>query len=263
MARAAAARVGLKREHIGSARTCCERLALAAVAEVRRQRPQDRSRILCYHSTGTSSWGVNDLSPQRFARQIAWARREGWTFVDPTDIVSGSAGPRSLAITFDDGLASVTNVAPLLAEHGIPWTMFVVTDWMDLAQIDRRFLTWDEVGELAASGVTIGSHSVTHPNFARLPAETAVEELRRSKELLSARLGITTHEFAIPLGQSGNWTDELQQQAQTAGYRLVYAQAERARTQGTVPRTFITKWDNAWIFGAALRGTFDGWEEWV
>jgi len=29
-----------------------------------------------------------------------------------------------------------------------------------------------------------------------------------------------------------------------------------------VPRTFVTSWDNDRIFRAALRGSFDRWEEW-
>jgi peptidoglycan/xylan/chitin deacetylase (PgdA/CDA1 family) len=255
--------VGITRARVASVRAGCERHALAAVAALRRQPSAERSRILCYHSTGTPSWSVNDLSPKRFARQIEWARREGWSFADPIKVAAGETDARTLAITFDDGLASVTNVAPLLEDNGIPWTLFVVTDWMDDAATDDRFLSWDQVGELAASGVSIASHSVTHPNFARIGSTEAEEELGRSRELLATRLGIETDEFAVPLGQSSHWSEGLQSAATSAGYRLVYAQAEDTRTMGTVPRTFITKWDNAWIFGAALRGTFDGWEEWA
>jgi peptidoglycan/xylan/chitin deacetylase (PgdA/CDA1 family) len=252
------------RARSASVRAGCERYALAAAAAVRRQPPEDRSRILCYHATGTPSWGLNDLSPKRFARQIEWARREGWSFVDARDISAGTAYGRALAITFDDGLASVDQVTPLLADQGIPCTLFVVTDWMDrAAHGDERFLGWDRVGELAASGVTIASHSLSHPNFPHVSDDHAVEELARSRELLSERLGICTDEFAIPLGQSANWTEQLQRQAAAAGYEHVYAQAETTRTPGTVPRTFITKWDSAWIFGSALSGTFDEWEEWV
>jgi hypothetical protein len=251
------------RARVVSVRAGCERYALAAAAAVRRQRPQDRSRILCYHATGTPSWGINDISPQRFARQIEYARREGWTFADARAIAVGNGDSKTLALTFDDGLASVGSVAPLLADNGIPWTLFVVTDWMDRGQRgDERFLSWDQVGELAASGVTIASHSVSHPNFPQIDKGRAVEELVLSRELMSDRLGLTIDEFAIPLGQSRNWSEQLQREAVDAGYEHVYAQAESTRTTGTVPRTFITKWDNAFIFGSALRGTFDEWEEW-
>jgi peptidoglycan/xylan/chitin deacetylase (PgdA/CDA1 family) len=252
------------RARFASVRVGCERYALAAAAAVRKQRPEDRSRILCYHATGTPSWGVNDVAPKRFARQIEWARREGWTFADARAIAAGNGHARALAVTFDDGLASVQQVAPLLADQGIPWTLFVVTDWMDRGQRgDERFLSWDEVGDLAESGVTIASHSVSHPNFPLVETDRAVEELGRSRELLSARLGVATDEFAIPLGQSANWNERLQREAIALGYEHVYAQAETTRTVGTVPRTFVTKWDSAWIFGSALHGTFDGWEEWV
>jgi hypothetical protein len=35
------------------------------------------------------------------------------------------------------------------------------------------------------------------------------------------------------------------------------------RPPGTVPRTFITRFDNDRLFRAALGGAFDRWEEWM
>lgn len=255
-------KAGITRSRVAALRMRCERYALGYLGE--RQPP--RSRILCYHSVGTPAWGVNDVSPARFRLHLETALKAGYRFV-PADLIAAEAGdePR-LAITFDDGLRSVAvNAAPILKELGIPWSLFVVTDWADGNHPfePEAMLGWDEIEALAAAGVTIGSHSVTHPNFARLDEARVEQELYESRLTMASRIGITPAAFAIPLGQSNNWTSFADQAARRAGYLHVYAQSEALRHPNTVPRTFVTRFDDGRIFRAALAGAFDRWEEWV
>jgi peptidoglycan/xylan/chitin deacetylase (PgdA/CDA1 family) len=240
----------------------CERYALGYFGE----KLPGRSRILCFHSVGTPEWGVNDVSPDRFRQHLETALKAGYRFV-PADLIAAEAGdePR-LAITFDDGLKSVaTNAAPILKEMGIPWSLFVVTDWADgNHQFDPdSMLTWAEIDGLAAGGATIGSHSVTHPNFGRISEGEVEQELYESRLTVASRIGITPASFAIPLGQSKNWTAFADKAARRAGYLTVYAQSEALRHPSTVPRTFITRFDDVRIFKGALAGSFDRWEEWL
>ena len=61
------------------------------------------------------AWGVNDVSPAQFRRQIELALREGYRFVAASEIGRTGGSPRDLAITFDDGLKStLTIAAPIL-----------------------------------------------------------------------------------------------------------------------------------------------------
>jgi peptidoglycan/xylan/chitin deacetylase (PgdA/CDA1 family) len=225
-----------------------------------------RGRILCYHSVGTPSWGVNDVSPARLRRHLELALEAGYRFVPPEQIARTGGRPHELAITFDDGLASVaTNAAPILAEYGIPWMLFVVTDW---AAGRHRFaegvmLGWREIERLAGQGVAIGSHSVSHPNFATLPPDAIEEELGASRRALAARLGSAPTAFAIPIGRSRDWTPVAAAVARAVGYETIYAESEDRRPAGTVPRTFITRFDGDRGFRAALGGAFDRWEEWM
>jgi peptidoglycan/xylan/chitin deacetylase (PgdA/CDA1 family) len=256
-------RCGLRRASLASLRMFGERNLLALCAPKAAMRP----RILCYHSVGTPEWGVNDVSPPQFRRHIEIALRSGRRFV-PADQIARSGGqPGDLAITFDDGLATVaTNAAPILAEYGIPWTLFVVADWAEGRHPfgDGIVLGWRELENLAQTpGVTLGSHSVTHPRFSLLSRVQAARELGESRRILRERLGLPFDTFAIPLGQSGDWTQECGRQARAAGYEVVYAQAEDTRTPGTVPRTFVSRFDRDRIFAAAIGGAFDRWEEWV
>jgi peptidoglycan/xylan/chitin deacetylase (PgdA/CDA1 family) len=256
-------RAGLSRGTVASVRMCAER---NVIARTRRDSDSHRGRILCYHSVGTPEWGLNDVSPARFALQIDLALDEGFRFVPAERIARGEGLAKELAITFDDGLTSVKNAVPVLSSYRIPFTLFVVSQWADgrnSSFAPELFLGWQDIEAMCAQGATVGSHSVTHPNFGRLGPQAAQDELAVSRETIASRLGMVPTSFAIPFGQSHDWTAETAAQARTAGYETVYAQAEDSRPAGTVPRTFITRWDTAPVFRAALAGKFASWEEWV
>lgn len=257
-----ARRLGIRRGNVASARMRIERTRLSSSST-----SDNRARILAYHSVGTPSWGVNDVTPVRFERQLRLAIELGHNFVPASLIASGEGQPGDLSVTFDDGMTTVAqNAAPILAGLGIPWTIFTVSEWLDG---NHEFepglmLGWDALGELSQRpGVAIGSHSMTHPRFGAISEQQAREELNGSRAKIEKRLGISVESFAIPFGQSTDWPDWCGPLASEAGYRDIYAQAEHTRPAHTVPRTFVSRFDNDRIFAAALRGAFDTWEEWV
>lgn len=262
-ARLAASRAGLLRQHVAATRMCCERYLLSAFG---RARKRWIGRILCYHSVGQEEWGVNDVTPARFRTQIELALNAGYRFVPASEIASSGGGERDLAITFDDGLKSIlTQAAPILKEYGLPWTFFPVTEWSDdPARFGKDvILGWQDIETLMAWGGQIGSHSATHPDFGKIELAQAIDELGDSRETFRRRIGISPDEFAIPLGQSGNWKPSAMKAAKDAGYKTVYAQAEETRPTDTIARTFVTKFDGDRVFKAVLAGKFDRWEEWV
>lgn len=76
----------------------------------------------------------------------------------------GDVPSRTVAITFDDAYASVFDtVFPRLQERGWPFTVFVTTDYIDRDY--DEFVTWDQLREMEAAGVTIANHSVGHPHM--------------------------------------------------------------------------------------------------
>jgi peptidoglycan/xylan/chitin deacetylase (PgdA/CDA1 family) len=171
-----------------------------------------------------------------------------------------------IAITFDDGWTSVlSNAAPILRDFNIPWSLFVVSSWSDhLPSWSREFvLPWRSIERLMADGVQIGSHSATHPDFGSIERTKIVDELHGSRDTIRQHLGIAPTAFAIPYGQSTNWSSMAGELAREAGYQFVYAQAEDTRPNGTIPRTFVTCFDGDRIFNALLRGAYDRWEEWA
>lgn len=256
----------LRRRHVAAGRMYCERHLLATTIGARPMRARSTGRILCYHSIGQAASGVNDVKPKQFRRQIELAFRSGFRFVPPAQIARTGGSPMDLAITFDDAWTSVlSEAAPILRDHDIPWLLFVVKNWSDHGSdwAKEFILPWRDIERLMAFGAKIGSHSVSHPDFGSIERTQMIDELCGSRDTILQRLGFAPTDFAIPYGQSMNWAAAASEIAHEAGYQTVYAQAEETRPSGTVPRTFVTCFDSDRIFNALLRGAYDRWEEWV
>jgi peptidoglycan/xylan/chitin deacetylase (PgdA/CDA1 family) len=65
---------------------------------------------------------------------------------------------------------------------------------------DAWFMNWQELRAMAAAGIEIGAHTLTHPILTRLSDEAADREIRRSREDLETGLGAPVHHFAYPNG---------------------------------------------------------------
>jgi peptidoglycan/xylan/chitin deacetylase (PgdA/CDA1 family) len=257
---------GLRRNHVAFARMYCERHLLALTNGGQSTRDRCTGRILCYHSIGQPTTGVNDVRPKLFCRQIELALRLGFRFVPAAQIALSGGSSKDLAITFDDGWTSVlSTAASILRDYEIPWLLFVVSCWSDHRSgwAKESILSWHDIDRLMASGVQIGSHSATHPDFGSIESTQMIDELYGSRESIRRHLGVATTSFAIPYGQSMNWPPLAGELAREAGYEAVYAQAEHTRPGGTTARTFVTRFDDQRIFKALLQGAYDHWEEWV
>ena len=177
--------------------------------------------VLTYHSVDPSGSPVS-VSPEAFARHVEWMAggraggREGGKAGRPRvvaldQLVDLDSDEDAVAITFDDGFANLaTEAAPRLAEHGLPATVFVVTDRVggDNAWEGRPapgiptlpLLDWDGLGRLAEQGITIGSHTRTHPRLSTLGAAALEDELAESAAAIERRLGAKPRWFAYPYG---------------------------------------------------------------
>lgn len=83
----------------------------------------------------------------------------------------------------------------------------------------RETMTWEEVRALAAAGMEIGSHTVTHPILSRQRPSGAEWEIRHSKEILEAQTGSPVLHFAYPNGQPRDYSSSIAAMVRAAGYR--------------------------------------------
>ncbi|TMQ25989.1 MAG: hypothetical protein E6K65_15815 [Nitrospirae bacterium] len=80
----------------------------------------------------------------------------------------------------------------------------------------------EHVREMSLGGMSIGSHTVTHPNLPRLTVEELDHELRESKALLEAVTGTSVEHLAYPGGPevtNPDFSDEVADFVRRAGYR--------------------------------------------
>ncbi|HEU4402689.1 MAG TPA: polysaccharide deacetylase family protein [Candidatus Polarisedimenticolia bacterium] len=125
------------------------------------------------------------------------------------------AGLRHCIITFDDGHASnFTEALPILLKAGFQATFFITVGWIGKAP----YMDWNQLKALAASGMEIGSHSMTHRPPATLsPAELRVE-MRDSRRMLEDRLGLPVTSASSP---TGFFNSGMIAAAREAGYRAL------------------------------------------
>lgn len=159
--------------------------------------------ILGYHRIGGGTAAELDLPTSALAAQLdELAGRDVVSLDDALDRLAADDRRPAVVLTFDDGFADFyRNGWPLLAERGLPFTVYLAGGYMggDLAwgSLRARAMGWDEVGELAASGLcTLGNHTHTHAR----PEHLTVDEVDRCTAVVEGRTGVRPRHFAYPWG---------------------------------------------------------------
>jgi peptidoglycan/xylan/chitin deacetylase (PgdA/CDA1 family) len=83
----------------------------------------------------------------------------------------------------------------------------------------RRMLTWEQVREMAAGGITFGAHTVSHPILTRVGLEEATAEIRDSKAAIERELGRPVDQFAYPNGTRADFNDAILRILRDQGFR--------------------------------------------
>jgi len=164
----------------------------------------------------------------------------------------------SAVLTFDDGFADFYSVvAPELNRRKIPATVFVITDRASgrFVQNGESFLTWDQIRELAAKGMEIGSHSCSHPRLTDLSVDEITRELGDSREALATCVGHSRIPLSYPFGQMSGGVDG---QAEALGYTCAIANDagpnSDTRNLYELSRTVIASDDDVATFAARISG---------
>lgn len=91
----------------------------------------------------------------------------------------------------------------------------------DMALRERIMLTWDEVREMASSGIHFEAHTLTHPFLPILAIEEAQREIYNSRSKIQDEIGITVKHFAIPNGTRSDFTEKLRTYCRDNGFDSV------------------------------------------
>jgi peptidoglycan/xylan/chitin deacetylase (PgdA/CDA1 family) len=167
--------------------------------------------ILTYHSIDDSGSAIS-VSPVTFARHVDWLASGRVHVTTLETLAMLDDGVDAVALTFDDGFENVARLAaPALRRHGLPATIFVVTDrvgrtnaWGDRVSQSipvLPLLDWPGLLALRDDGWSIGAHTRTHCDLTALDAMAARAEIEGSLDEIAARTGARPTAFAYPFGR--------------------------------------------------------------
>jgi peptidoglycan/xylan/chitin deacetylase (PgdA/CDA1 family) len=190
-------------------------------------------KVLMYHGVEAVNEDPHELcvTPARFSEQMTWLAEHGWRGVSMGELVAAMRAGRErglVGLTFDDGYVNVlTTAVPELQRHGFTATMFIISgllgrtnEWEDEGTPVWRLMSAGQVAEVAAAGMEIGSHTVTHPRLRGIPEERLRVEVGESRSALGELTGQTVRGFAYPYGSMDG---SARQAVRDAGYEYACA----------------------------------------
>lgn len=159
------------------------------------------------------------VPPDEFRRQLAALTAMGRESLSPEsycDRLKTNTLGRAVWLTFDDGKRdNHEHGLPALTESRHRATFFVVVE--KCLAGDPQYMTVSMLRELVAAGMSIGSHTLTHPRLARIPADQMRREVIDSRKRLEDTLGVAVTSFCYPYG---NLNGEVIGAVRDAGYDL-------------------------------------------
>jgi GT2 family glycosyltransferase/peptidoglycan/xylan/chitin deacetylase (PgdA/CDA1 family) len=193
--------------------------------------------VLAYHSLSDLSqdpilreYGIRG---EVLADQLDALSARGHEFIDLDLLLAALAGEaplpeRATLVTFDDAYADLLPTAvEVLSRRGIPGIVFAVSgqiggsnEWdRHLGAAELPLLDAEGLQALRAARMEIGSHTVSHPQLTKVPAETVEAELHGSAVEIE-QVGLPRpRAFAYPHGE---WNPSIARAAATAGYDVAF-----------------------------------------
>ena len=157
--------------------------------------------VLNYHKVDDMDISLSVL-PGDFAAQMKYLAEHDYHTITIDEFYAGLVGEGELPdnpvlITFDDGYEdNYTKAYPILKRYGFKATIFVISDFVGR----KNYMTWSELQEMAANGMSIESHTATHESLTDLTDEQLKKELVESKQRIETELNTKVNFLAYPTG---------------------------------------------------------------
>jgi len=124
-------------------------------------------------------------------------------------------------------------------------------------------LTWRELRELSADGVTIGAHTRTHPALTQLTVEAARAEIAGSRDDVTRQIGRVPFAFAYPFGDHNDTVAALVLEAGFAwAVTCLDGHNRRAVDPFRLQRINITPRTTALVLGVRLTAPGEALDRW-
>ena len=147
-----------------------------------------------------------------FREETGWLASHGYHTITLPELFSGYIPANPIVLTFDDGYQdNYDNAYKILREKGQKGTFFVISGF-----VGGGYLSNTEVKEMSNGGMDIESHTVSHPELAKLSPASLTEQLMKSKQVLEDLTGKKVDFLAYPFG---NYNDSIKNATKAAGYK--------------------------------------------
>jgi len=155
------------------------------------------------------------LSAYAFEEQMKSLFEQGYRSIGFDEVDRLDPDGRYVIITFDDGLIGNAKYAlPILKKYGFKAIFYVVAGAID----SPRYMSWIDLKELIASGMSIQSHTMSHRSLLTLSEQEIEWELNESKDCLERRLQVPVTSLSFPHGHHNQMTIRM---AYRCGYRVL------------------------------------------
>jgi hypothetical protein len=179
--------------------------------------------IIEYHYLGYSAEGVSEPE-ELFLAQMDFFQQNGFKTITDVDLAKFLAGEATLpakvfVLRIDQGAAhfqEFENMLDILEDKGFSPLVFVISGDQYSDEQWGKFANWYKNGR-----ISLGSHSITHPDFTLLSYDQAYNEAAYSKSAIQNRLaqygiGMEVISFAFPYDSVPDKTNFLK----AAGYQF-------------------------------------------
>lgn len=222
-------------------------------------------RVLMYHAISQPPENPNKIftSPERFEAHMSYLKQRNLRGVSMRELREAERmgnARRLVGLTFDDGYEDfLQNAVPVLEKFGFSATVFVVAgmlgeeNYWEFRHDPRpqlKILGVDGVREVAARGMEVGSHSMSHCKLSGLNPELLEEEVNRSRQVLGEALGEAIDGFSYPYGFIDGASAQAVRRARYAYACSVIWRVEHNAYD--LPRVNVAE-DNLLKFGVKLR----------
>jgi peptidoglycan/xylan/chitin deacetylase (PgdA/CDA1 family) len=221
-------------------------------------------RILMYHGIcrlAEDPYGIC-TSSERFLAQMRYLKLRKLRGVSVQELLRATdlgAARGLVGLTFDDGYEDFLHIAiPVLERFGFSATLFVLGgmprennwDYFPAPRPQMKLLGAAGIREVAARGMEVGSHGMSHLRLAGLEPELLKHEVINSRRVLGEVLGEEVAGFCYPYGT----VDRAAIRA-VRGARYAYACAITERIEQNLydlPRIPVAERDDLPRFAAKL-----------
>lgn len=180
--------------------------------------------IFCIHDVSEAfnpetTWECDWIQTRVFKDRITKLCNE-YSFISLTDAFKHLSCDiirvkKYCVLTCDDGISSIKQIIPWLAEMSIPITIFLnpsILTGIDKREKPMKLLSAGDIHDLVQDYphlITIGNHGFRHLDSSRIPMEVFMENVLLSEEYLSKSFDSFIPYFAYPRDKHNSSTDEF------------------------------------------------------